>query len=350
MSAWESTLVPPTASIRDTLAIIDAGSMQIALVVDGRRRLLGTVTDGDVRRGILRGHGLDEPVAAIMNGQPTVARLDETREDIFALMKRRQLHHVPVLNGDGEVVGIEFIDAILHTGVRPNWVVIMAGGAGHRLRPLTDDCPKPLLEIGNKPILETIVDAFVADGFRRFHISVNYRADMVEQHFGDGGRWGADIRYLRETTELGTAGALSLLPGRPADPLIVMNGDLLTKVNFGHVLDFHRREQAMATMCVRQLQQTVPYGVLTVDQHRIAAIEEKPRLSFLVNAGIYVLEPACLDYLPASGGPCHMPALFSTLIEHGCTTAAFPIREYWIDVGRVDDFERAKGEYSENFE
>jgi dTDP-glucose pyrophosphorylase len=348
--SWQKTLVAPTASIRDTLAIIDAASLQIALVVDGDRRLLGTVTDGDVRRAILGGHALEDPVSAIMNTQPTVARLSETRDEIFAAMKSRQLHQIPVLNAAGEVVGIESLDALLYAGPRPNPVVIMAGGPGRRLRPLTADCPKPLLRIGNKPILETILETFVGEGFTRFYIAVNYRGDMLERQIGDGSRWNAEIRYLRETSALGTAGALSLLPERPDQPLIVMNGDVLTKVNFGHMLDFHRREGAAATMAVRQFEQVVPYGVLTIDRHRIASIREKPMFSFFVNAGIYVLDPACLDLMPSPGAPCDMPDLFSTLIAHGRPTAAFPIREYWIDVGQVDDLERARGEYSEIFE
>lgn len=348
--SWQTALVAPTASIRDTLAIIDASSLQIALVVDQHRRLLGTVTDGDVRRAILGGHALEDAVTAIMNRQPTVARLSETRDEIFAAMKSRQLHQMPVLNAAGEVVGLESLDALLHAGPRPNPVVIMAGGSGRRLRPLTAECPKPLLRIGNKPILETILENFVGDGFRRFYIAVNYRGDMLERHIGDGSRWNAEIRYLRETSELGTAGALSLLPERPADPLIVMNGDVLTKVNFGHMLDFHRREGAAATMAVRAFEQVVPYGVLTIDHHRIAAIREKPMFSYFVNAGIYVLDPACLDLMPSPAAPCDMPDLFSTLIGHGRLAAAFPIREYWIDVGQVDDFERARGEYSEIFE
>jgi dTDP-glucose pyrophosphorylase len=350
VTGWDKTLIPATTTIRDTLAIIDAGSLQIALVVDGTRRLLGTVTDGDVRRGILGGHELTEPVSAVMNAQPTVARLNDTRADILTLMTGKQLHQIPVVNDAGEVVGIESIDAMLRPGLRPNPVVIMAGGVGSRLRPLTDDCPKPLLKIGNKPILETILEAFLGEGFTRFHIAVNYRADMLERHFGDGSQWGATITYLREQAELGTAGALSLLPERPHDPLVVINGDLLTKVNFGHMLDFHRREQALATMGVRQFRPTIPYGVLTIADRRIAAIAEKPTLNFFVNAGIYVLEPAALDHLPPAGRRCDMTDLFATFIAKGQTTAAFPIREYWLDVGRPDDFERAKGEYAETFE
>ncbi len=348
MSDWTKTFVAPEASIRETIAIIDAGSLQIALVVNATRQLLGTVTDGDIRRGILRGHGLDAPVAGIMNTTPTVARLNESREDILVLMKQKQIHQIPLLDEQNVVVGIESIDAMLQSGPRNNPVVIMAGGLGSRLHPLTDDCPKPLLRIGNKPILETILENFTAYGFEQFYFSVNYRADMVQEYFGNGERWGVRIEYLHEDRRLGTAGALSLLPAGIREPILVMNGDLLTKVNFEHLLNFHARAKGAATMCVREFQHTVPYGVLTLDEHRIAAIEEKPVQRYFVNAGIYVLDPECLAHIPASG-VLDMPELFCQVIATGAHAAAFPIREYWIDIGRLDDYERANGEYSEIF-
>lgn len=347
MKNWQSALVAPETSVQETMETLSA--LQIALVVDSEHRLLGTVTDGDVRRALLRGVTLQDAVGKIMNTAPTTARLGEDRDTILATMKRLHIHHIPTIDDCGRVLGVELLDTLIETQERDNWVVLMAGGLGTRLRPLTDDCPKPLLRIGTKPILETIIDSFVADGFNRFYIAVNYKAEMIEDHFGDGSRWGAQIRYLREDRKMGTAGALSLIPDRPNQSLLVMNGDLLTKVNFGQLLNFHLEHEAQGTMCVREYDFQVPYGVVTVDNHRISALEEKPVHRFFVNAGIYVLEPTALDLIPENM-PFDMTSLFETLMAQRKETTAYPIREYWLDIGHMDDFERASGEYSREFE
>lgn len=348
MSAWKDARVGPEVSIREAIRILDKSAIQIVLVVGDGNRLFGTVTDGDVRRGILKGLSLDEPVRGIMNATPTVARLDEAREAILAMMRRTRLHHIPVVDADRCVVGLETLDEMIQSRSRGNRVVLMAGGLGSRLRPLTDDRPKPMLAIGNKPLLETILENFIEYGFDRFYISVNYMADVVRSHFGDGKRWGVEICYLEEDQKLGTAGALSLLPEKPVEPLIVMNGDLLTKVNLSQLLDFHASHQVQATMCVREYDFKVPYGVVEFDGHRIKRIDEKPVHRFFVNAGIYVLQPAALDQIPANTY-FDMPTLFEKLIAQGHSTAAFPIREYWLDIGHVADYERANGEFKQVF-
>jgi NDP-sugar pyrophosphorylase family protein len=224
----------------------------------------------------------------------------------------------------------------------------MAGGLVNRLRPLTDECPKPMLKVGNKPLLETIVENFIEYGFHRFYISVNYMADVVESYFGDGSRWGVDIEYLHEEHRLGTAGALSLLPETPTEAILVMNGDLLTKVNFKQLLDFHYGHQAQATMCVREYDFQVPYGVVKIDGQRITSIDEKPIQRFFVNAGIYVLEPEALDLI-SSNIFFDMTTLFEKLIELKKEPAVFPIREYWLDIGHLADYNRANGEYRDIF-
>jgi NDP-sugar pyrophosphorylase family protein len=224
----------------------------------------------------------------------------------------------------------------------------MAGGLGKRLGSLTQSCPKPLLKIGGTPILEIIVNRLAEQGFRKLFISVNYRGEMIEDHFGDGARWTADIQYLREPERLGTAGALSLLPERPPQPFVVMNGDLLTKLNLKHLLDFHREHRAKATMCVREYQFQVPFGVVQADEHRLLGIDEKPTHRFLVNAGIYALDPDVLDLVPKNQ-MFDMPHLFEKLVATGHETMAFPIREYWMDIGRMDDLEQAASEYCEIF-
>jgi len=348
MNRWHMARIAPDRSIRDAIRTIDEGAIRIALVVDIGNRLLGTVTDGDIRRGILRGVALEEAVTRVMNPQPTTARADESRDVILERMKQTRLHQIPVVDGQGCLVTVEILDELLQTRQRDNWVMLMAGGLGSRLRPLTDECPKPLLKVGSKPLLEIILENFLEYGFRKFYISVNYKAEMVKEYFGDGSRWGIEIRYIHEDQRLGTAGALSLLPERPALPLIVMNGDLLTKVNFQHLLDFHAEHRARATMCVREYDFQVPYGVVRIDHHRVLGIDEKPVQRFFVNAGIYVLEPEVLDLIP-SATYFDMPELFTRLIGQNHETAVFPIREYWLDIGHMDDFARANGDFPEVF-
>lgn len=348
MSDWKRVLLSGEATIREAVQALDAGSMQIVLVVDAGGRLLGTVTDGDIRRGILRGVALTDSVQRIMNAEPTVARADEGREAILAKMQGRQLHHIPLVDAERRVVGLETLDELVHSRPKPNRVVLMAGGLGSRLRPLTDDCPKPMLKVGTKPLLETILENFIEHGFRSFSISVNYMAEMVKAHFGDGSRWGVAIDYLEEPRQLGTAGALSLLAERPSHPLVVMNGDVLTKVNFSQLLDFHAGHRAAGTMCVREYDYQVPYGVVRIDGHRIGGIEEKPVQHFFVNAGIYVLEPAALELIPRDVR-FDMPSLFEALVRRGDETAVFPIREYWLDIGQMADYDRANGEFTQVF-
>lgn len=347
MHSWKQTLVLATASIHEAIQVLDESAMQIVLVVDAGGQLLGTITDGDIRRGILKGIALQDDVGKIMNRQPTVARADQGREQILANMQTKLLHRIPVLDEAGRVVGIELLEDLIQPHEKENWVVLMAGGLGTRLRPLTQDCPKPMLKVGNQPLLQTILENFREYGFRKFFISVNYMADMVKDYFGDGSKFGVEIRYLEETERLGTAGALSLLPEKPQLPILVMNGDVLTKVNFRHLLDFHLEHQAMATMGVREYDFQVPYGVVRIDHHRITGIDEKPIHRFFVNAGIYVLEPGALEQIPP--GFYDMPTLFEKLIAAGQESAVFPVREYWLDIGQMADYERANGEFIRNF-
>jgi len=348
MKDWKKVIISPEASIREAIRTIDAGALQIALVVDAENKLQGTVTDGDVRRGILREISFDDSVCKIMNSRPVVARQQQGREKILGLMIERSLHQIPTVDDEGRLAGLEVVEALLQSQHFSNQVVIMAGGLGTRLRPMTNDCPKPMLKVGGRPILETLLQNLKEQGFYRIYLSVNYMADLIMDYFGDGSAFGVEIKYLREEKRLGTAGALSLLPEPPTEPLVVMNGDLLTKVNFQYLFDFHKQHKAVATMCVREYDFQVPYGVVKVDQHRMVNIEEKPVHKFFVNAGIYVLNPQVINVIPKNNY-CDMPAVFEQLAqeEHDC--AAFPIREYWLDIGRMDDFDRASGEFGEVF-
>jgi dTDP-glucose pyrophosphorylase len=348
VNKWKEVLVSPLTPIREAIQKLDASALQIVLVVDDSGCLLGTITDGDIRRGILKGLPLSEPVKAVMNSNPIVAKYGDSREEIFSTMKRRSLHHMPIVDELGCVKGLELMDQLIQTQKKENRIVLMAGGMGNRLRPLTEDCPKPMLKVGNKPLLETILENFIEQGFYRFYMSVNFKADVVRDYFQDGSRWGVNIQYLHENQRLGTAGALSLLAEVPSEPIFVMNGDLLTKVNFNQLLNFHDGHQAVATMCVREYNYQIPYGVVRTDRHHITSIDEKPVQRFFVNAGIYVLDPEVLKYV-AQNSFLDMPTLFERLMEQQKVTAAFPIREYWLDIGHMADYDRANGEYLEVF-
>lgn len=348
MNLWEKILITPETQIIDAIRIIDDSTLQIALVVDADRRLVGTITDGDVRRAILKEMKLTSPVRQIMNENPIAADLNDSRESILAIMRATKIRQIPIVDGQGVVAGLELFNDLMQPQSQENVVVLMAGGLGSRLRPLTNECPKPLLKVGSKPILETILESFIEHGFRRFHIAVNYRAEMIESYFRDGSQWGAQISYLREEKQLGTAGPLGLLPEIPANPVLVMNGDLLTKVNFQQLLDFHNTHRVHATMCVREYDHHIPYGVVQINRHRLMNIEEKPVQRFFVNAGIYVLGPKALELIPRNGY-MDMPDVFREMMTREMDSAVFPIREYWLDIGRMDDFERAGFEYEKVF-
>lgn len=349
MKDWKKTLITPSQPILDAMRIIDTGALQIALVVDEQLKLLGVVTDGDIRRGILRGESLDAPVSKIMFRDFTYASSEATEADVILLMKTKELLQIPVLDHDGRVVNLRMLVELVNLPQPDNWVVLMAGGLGNRLKPLTDDCPKPLLKVNEKPILEIIIENLRKQGFNKFIISVNYKAEMIENHFQNGSQWAVTIDYLKEKDAMGTAGALSLLSERPSLPLLVMNADLLTNINFRQLLDFHRAHGVEATMCVRDYRFQIPYGVVNLDHYRIRGVDEKPIHNFFVNAGIYVLSPAALDFIPRAAF-YDMTNLFQDIIAAGRATAAFPVREYWLDIGRFDDFEKANNEFQGTFE
>lgn len=349
MPNWKNCLVSRTATLADAISVIDGNREKICLVVDQEDLLLGTVTDGDIRRSVLKGISLDSPVDQVMNTKPRVAHVGDDSRAMAAFLRAAVLQYLPIVNDAFQVVGLVSRDSFTDLAPeRPNWVVLMAGGLGTRLRPLTDNTPKPLLTIGDRPLLETIIESFVGHGFRHFYISVNYMADQVKDRLGDGTRFGVEIRYLDETSPLGTAGPLSLLPTPPSAPLIVMNGDILTKVNFGQLLDFHEEQGVAATMCVREYDLQVPYGVVQIEKNRLQRIDEKPVHKFFVNAGIYVLGPGAVNMVPR-GKRMDMTQLFDLIVANGNEASVFPLREFWIDIGRMEDFERANSQYHQVF-
>jgi len=359
--------VSASTSIRDAIGIIDREAVQIALVVDDDGQLEGTVTDGDIRRAMLAGTSLDADVRTVMHSSPSTVRPDAAPGEVLTLMRRRRIHQVPVVSDEGLVVGIQILDDLLSSttldakgrakavelssDILPapgseHWVVLLAGGRGRRLAPITKDLPKPMIPVGQKPILESIISGLAEAGFQRFFLAVNYMAEVIEDHFGDGSDFGVTIDYLREDAPLGTAGALSLLPERPTAPLLVMNGDLLTKMDPRQLLRFHLKEGAAGTMCVREYDIQVPFGVVTLEGQRMRSLDEKPVHRFFVNAGIYLLEPEVLDLLP-QGQAKNMTTVFEELVATGKDAAVFPVREYWLDIGRMTDLERARGDVAE---
>jgi dTDP-glucose pyrophosphorylase/predicted transcriptional regulator len=345
---WQSALLSSSASIREALVQLGDSKLHILMVVDDDGRLLGTVTDGDIRRGILKDTPLDQPAVTVMNPHPSTISPHTPRNAALRLMKERNIQQLPVVE-DGRVVGLftleDFIDSAEE---RPNWVVIMAGGKGQRLRPLTETVPKPMLPVGGRPILETIIAQLGEHGLRRLYLSVNYKAEIIKNHFGDGSHFGCEIRYLEEAQPLGTAGPLTLLPERVTEPLVVMNGDVLTKVDFGNMLAYHGNTGACATIGVRQIDVQVPYGVLDIDEQSVRAIVEKPVHKFQVSAGVYVFDPSVPPHVPA-GQATDMPDVIRTLVDDGQPVSAFPIHEYWIDVGQIPELNRAMDDFNEVF-
>lgn len=333
--------------MREVMQVIDRAGTQIALVTDENGHLLGIATDGDIRRALLRGEGLETPVNKFMNANPVTGLSDEDPSAWQRTMQRHSLRFLPLLNDQGCVQELVRVDSIKEPE-RDNIAVLMAGGLGTRLRPLTEHEPKPLLKVGDKPILETIVESFVAQGFRRIKMCINYRGQMIRAHFGDGSAFGAQIEYIEETKRLGTAGALSLLRERPEHPFFVMNGDLLTKVDFVRLLEFHKKQTNAATLCVREYRYQIPYGVVQLDKYRIVRVKEKPVQYYNVNAGIYLLEPAVLDHIPPDQY-FDMTTLIEQAIASHVRVGSFPLREYWMDIGRMEDFEQAHSEYAEHF-
>jgi dTDP-glucose pyrophosphorylase len=348
VTVWRSTLIGPEQSVLDALASLERSGLQIALIVDTGRRLLGVVTDGDIRKHILKGGSLEIPISQLMNANPVAANASESRGELLNCMRTRRIHQLPLVDDHSQVVGLVTLDELLAAETQPNLVVLMAGGLGHRLRPLTEHTPKPMLKIGERPILETIVTQFRDHGFRRFVIAMHYLGDQIADYFGDGSRFDAEITYLRETEPLGTAGALSLLSDRPAEPFFLMNGDLLTKLNFTSLMAFHQASGAPVTMCVRGHALTIPYGVTEICGDRLERVVEKPTYRLLVNAGIYACDPEVIDLVPHDRAST-MIDVVQLLMAQGKRPSVFPIHEYWVDIGQHGDFLRAGAEYDQNF-
>lgn len=344
---WRRAILPIDATLAETIENLNEVAVQLVLCVQEDGRLFGSVTDGDLRRGLLRGMSMDDPVAQVANTSPLVVPPGADREFVRALMAANRVHQVPVVDGRGYPVGLHLWEDLDAPLIRDNIMVVMAGGKGTRLRPYTENCPKPMLPIGGKPMLQHIVDRGQSQGFRRFIFSVNYLGGIIKDYFGDGSALGVDISYLTEEQPLGTAGALSLLEPQPELPFVVTNGDVLTDIDYGRLIDFRARHNADAVMAVRVYEWTNPFGVVRMDGVDIEGFEEKPTVRSHINAGIYSFSPTALVHLERFSH-CDMPTLFDTLREANLRTVAYPMHEPWLDVGRPDDLERANDQLTNN--
>ena len=337
-------LAPATPAL-EAMRIIDRGAAQLALVVDEQQRLLGTLTDGDIRRGLLHGETLETPAERLMNRQFRFVRSSEDQATVLEMMRRDVLRQVPVLDTEGRVVQLLLLEELLAPPQLPNAVVIMAGGKGTRLRPYTEHCPKPMLPVDGKPMLEIVLEQCIDCGFRQFYFSVNYLKEQIIDYFGDGRSRGVSINYLVEDDPLGTAGSLQYLPSNLKEPFLVMNGDVLTRFNPRQLLQFHISNNAIATLCVREHITTVPFGVVQADGVELAGFEEKPSYRQLVNAGLYVITPQLLDLLLPHQST-DMPSLLQRVQQHGHRVVVCPIHEYWIDVGRPESLSSARRDWN----
>jgi GTP:adenosylcobinamide-phosphate guanylyltransferase len=331
------------ARIQDGITAIDAGRAQIALVVDDQGRLVGTLTDGDIRRGLLRNMTLEDSVAKVM--QCDFGSVDRGTSDHEALgiMRLSRYHQMPVLDDDGRVTALIVLEDLLYPPRLDNPVLLMAGGKGERLRPLTSDLPKPMLPLGGTPVLEIILEKCIASGLHQFLISVGYLKERIIEYFGDGSKWGVEISYLEEHKPLGTGGALGLINDSLSSPLLVINGDVVTSVNFSELLNFHIRQNATATICIRSHEIHIPFGVVATDGYLLQHFEEKPVVRRNVNAGIYVLNPSVVN-----GVPRHTYVDMPGLLQREAASEdvyVFPIHEYWSDIGNLDALQQAQSEW-----
>lgn len=348
MGNIENIKLRENSTIKEALKIIDRGAIRIALIVDNNNKLLGTLSDGDIRRGLLKNYTLDDTINDLYFKSPITSLNTESKEKIIQKAIRNQVYQIPIIDENNYLVDIVNLATLLNVSKKRNRVILMAGGLGTRLRPLTEDTPKPMLKVGNKPILETIIKNFAAHGFINITISLNYKAEVIREYFKDGTDFGVNIDYIEENTRLGTAGALSLLQEQPNEPFFVMNADLLTDVNFSNLLNFHCFGNSNATMCVREYEYQIPYGVVKTKDSNITSIVEKPIKKFFVNAGIYVLSPNIFEYIPKNEF-FDMPTLFNILIKKHKKVLSFPIHEYWLDIGRIEEYKKANEEYGEIF-
>jgi dTDP-glucose pyrophosphorylase len=344
---WQPLSLKSTDTLKDALRNLDDNALQIVLIVDDNQRLVGTLTDGDIRRALLNEVSLSASVALAMNKQPVIGFDTETPFIWKQKLQGRKIRHLPIVDSEMGLIQL-FYDRPIDISGLPYPVVLMLGGLGTRLYPLTQTVPKPMLKVGNRPILEHIIETLVEQGFREFYFCINYLGHMIRDYFGNGERWGVSIHYVEEDQRMGTAGALSLLPHRMQTPFLVMNGDLLTKLDFKDFMNFHHEQKAVATMCVREHEHQIAYGVVELKDQLITRVLEKPIYRYWVNAGIYALSPQALDWVPTNSF-YDMPTLIDQLIEQKMIVSAYQLQDYWLDIGQMKEFEQAQADFDVHF-
>ena len=333
---WQDAVLPATSTIEQAIRNLDKVAIKIILVVNEKSEFEGTISDGDIRRGLLSGLEFQSSISSVIHKNALVVPPSMGRDLVLQLMVANKIQQIPILNEARQVVGLHLWDEITSNPVRSNVMIIMAGGEGTRLRPHTETCPKPLLPIAGKPILEHIIENAKLEGFSNFIISINYLGDMIVDYFGSGDRWGVNIHFVREDSPLGTAGALGLLDPIPTEAFIITNGDVITDIRYGELLDFHNRYKASATMAVRVHEWQNPFGVVQTSGMEIVGFEEKPIVRSHINAGVYALSPEVLKLL-APNVHCDMPTIFERAKAQGLQTVAYPMHEPWLDIGRPAD-------------
>ncbi|MBC8506124.1 MAG: nucleotidyltransferase family protein [Chloroflexi bacterium] len=350
----EKLFISPTDTIRTALVCIDKGGKGIALIVDGEHRLVGTVSDGDIRRAMLAGIDLESLVTNLLKrktdtqyAKPITASIDTSTEILLFLMRKYVLDQIPILDNEDRIVDLMGMDDFIPFEDLPLQAMIMAGGFGSRLRPLTDDLPKPMLPVGGKPLMETLLGQLRDAGIRQASVTTHFQAKKITDYFGDGEDFGVRLNYVNEKQPLGTGGALGLIP-QPSEPILVINGDVLTQINFRAMLSFHQKNHADMSVAVRKYDFEVPYGVVESDGVRVTNLQEKPHMKFFVNAGIYLLEPTVFQFIP-NGERFNMTDLIQWLIDADRSVVSFPIREYWIDIGQHADYVKAQEDMANGF-
>ena len=346
----EKCLIYEKGDIKKAISAIEKGGLKIALVLNNKNQLLGTICDGDIRRGLLTGLSIESPLSKVIKKECIVAYPTSSRTEIIKLMKDNGITQIPIISDNGELIGLEILEEILpneNSFSNSNNALLMAGGRGTRLKPLTDDCPKPLIRLNGKPILEIILEKCIEEGINNFFISIHYLGEMIIDYFGDGSKWNVNIEYVKEDKPLGTAGALSLLPKDLKNPILIINGDVLTKTNIVDLFYYHSTNNADITICAREHVLNSPYGVLEVEGIKFKSIIEKPSFKQLVNAGIYILNPEIINLIEHNKY-LDMPDLISRSKSNLKNIVVYPVHEYWLDIGRPESLNKANYDLQQN--
>ena len=343
---WQAAILPPTASLASAIENLNKTGIKIVLCTDAGMKLVGTVTDGDVRRGLSRGLRSETSLIEVMNQNPLVLPASASKKIAMEIMEANKVLQVPVVDDRFRVVGLHLWDTLDTVSCHDHSMVIMAGGEGNRLRPLTEECPKPMLPVAGKPMLQHIIERAKAQGFQSFILSLNYLGHVIRDYFGTGAEFGVQMSYIEETEPLGTAGALSLLSPRPESCFVVTNGDVLTDIDYRQLVEFHDSQDADGVMAVRQYEWVNPYGVVEMRGVEITGFNEKPVILSHINAGVYALSPSALNHLVPHKS-CDMPTLFDRIRTAGMRTVAYPMHEPLLDVGRHSDYEQAQVDFKE---